>query len=116
LHSYLGVLPLLSLVLVVVLSWQQFLVLFGLGTEPARFAFVLKEPGLPLAYVLSVIGAAALLEVLPYLEELVRGLLQPRKPRSAPNETCRDLYQHVIQTSARQRIAWPTRTRCVRYL
>ena len=90
-HSYLGVLPLLSLVLVVVLSWQQFLAFFGLGTEPARFAFVLKEPGLPLAYVLSVIGAAALLEVLPYLEELVRGLranhgsLVP--PRTRPAET-----------------------------
>jgi hypothetical protein len=45
-HSYLGVLPLLSLVLVVVLNWHQFLALFGLGTEPARFGFALKEPGL----------------------------------------------------------------------
>jgi len=90
-HSYLGVLPPLSLVLVVVLSWPQFLALFGLGTEPARFAFALKEPGLPWGYVLSVIGAVALLEVLPYLEELVRGLRANRgsfiPPRSRSDET-----------------------------
>ena len=68
------VLPLLSLLLVVVLSWPQFLALLGLGAEAPRFSFVLKEPGLPWAYVLSVIGAVALLEVLPYGEELIRGL------------------------------------------
>ena len=36
-HSYLGVLPLLSLVLVVVLNWQQFQALFGFGSEAPRF-------------------------------------------------------------------------------
>ena len=73
-HTYLGVLPLLSLVLVVVLNWHQFLALFGMGPEVARFEIVLKEPPLPWGYVLSIIGAVMLLEVLPYLEELVRGL------------------------------------------
>ena len=73
-HTYLGVLPLLSLVLVVVLNWHQFLALFGMGPEAARFEIVLKEPPLPWGYVLSIIGAVMLLEVLPYLEELVRGL------------------------------------------
>ena len=73
-HSYLGVLPLLSLVLVVVLNWQQFLALFGFGSEAPRFDLVVKEPALPWGYVLSVIGGVMLLEVLPYLEELVRGL------------------------------------------
>jgi hypothetical protein len=74
-HSYLGVLPLMSLVLVVVLNWSQFLGLFGLGTAVPRFEIVWKEPPLPWGYVLSVITAAMLLEVLPYLEELLRGLL-----------------------------------------
>jgi hypothetical protein len=73
-HSYLGVLPMLSLVMVVVLNWSQFLALFGMGTEPPRFDLALKEPGLPWGYVLSIIGAVMLLEVLPYIEELVRGL------------------------------------------
>jgi hypothetical protein len=89
-HSYLGVLPLMSLVLVVVLNWSQFLALFGLGTAAPRFEIVWKEPPLPWGYVLSVITAAMLLEVLPYLEELVRGLLAnhgrlvPRTARPLP--------------------------------
>jgi hypothetical protein len=73
-HSYLGVLPLLSLTLVVVLNWQQFLALFGLGTEAPRFELVWREPPLPWGYVLSVIAAVMLLEVIPYVEEFIRGL------------------------------------------
>ena len=45
-HGYLALLPLLSLVLVVVLNWSQFLALFGLGTEAARSEIVLREPPL----------------------------------------------------------------------
>jgi hypothetical protein len=74
-HSYLGVIPLMSLVLVVVLNWPQFLALFGLGSVSPRFEIAWKEPPLPWDYVLSIIAAVMLLEVLPYLEELVRGLL-----------------------------------------
>jgi hypothetical protein len=73
-HSYLGVLPLLSLVLVVVLHWTQFLALFGLGSEAPRFEILWKEPPLPWSYVLPIIVATILFEVLPYFEELVRGL------------------------------------------
>src|SRR3954469_16767154 len=73
-HSYLGVLPLLSLVLVVVLHWSQFLALFGLGTELPRFEIIWKEPPLPWAYVMPIIAATVLFEVLPYFEELIRGL------------------------------------------
>jgi hypothetical protein len=73
-HSYLGVLPLLSLVLVVVLHWSQFLALFGLGAEEPRFEIVWKEPPLPWGYVLPIIAATIIFEVLPYIEELIRGL------------------------------------------
>src|SRR5436190_8579762 len=73
-HSYLGVLPLLSLVLVVVLHWPQFLALFGAGAEAPRFELIWKEPPLPWDYVLPIIAATLLFEVLPYFEELVRGL------------------------------------------
>ena len=37
-HSYLGVLPMMSLTLVVVLNWKQFLALFGFGIPLAPFA------------------------------------------------------------------------------
>jgi hypothetical protein len=73
-HSYLGVLPLLSVVLVVVLHWTQFLALFGLGSEAPRFEIVWKEPPLPWSYVLPIIAATISFEVLPYFEELYRGL------------------------------------------
>ncbi len=73
-HSYLGVLPLMSLTLVVVLNWQQFLALFGFGIAAPRFELAWREPPLPWGYVLSIIAAAIFLEVLPYVEELIRGL------------------------------------------
>ena len=82
-HSYLGVLPLLSLVLVVVLHWSQFLALFGLGVEAPRFEMVWKEPPLPWGYVLPIIAATVLFEVLPYFEELVRGLRAKSQLRRA---------------------------------
>jgi len=80
-HSYLGVLPLLSLVMVVVLHWPQFLALLGLGIESPRFDIVWKEPPLPWGYVLPIISATAMFEVLPYLEELVRGVRARFQPR-----------------------------------
>jgi hypothetical protein len=41
-YSYLGILPLLSLVLVVVASWSQFLTLFASVAEPPRSNFTFK--------------------------------------------------------------------------
>jgi hypothetical protein len=82
-HSYLGVLPLLSLVLVVVLNWSQFLALFGMGPQPPSFDIAWKEPPLPWGYVAPVIGATLLFEVLPYLEELGRGVRAQFQPHRA---------------------------------
>ena len=82
-HGYLGVLPLLSLLMVVVLHWSQFLALFRLGTEAPRFDIVWKDPPLPWGYVLPIISATVLFEVLPYLEELVRGLRARLRPGRA---------------------------------
>jgi hypothetical protein len=73
-HSYLGVLPLMSLVLVVVLNWSQFLALFGLGREAPRFTVAEKQPPLPWSYVSAILATVLLFEVLPYIEELIRGL------------------------------------------
>src|SRR5215210_3616139 len=42
-HSLLEMLPLMGLLLVIVPHWSQFLALFGLGSEPARFELVLKQ-------------------------------------------------------------------------
>jgi hypothetical protein len=88
-HSFLEILPLMGLALVVVLNWPQFAALFGFGTEPPRFEIAFKQPPLPWGYIVGILSAVLLFEVLPYLEELVRGLranhgrLVPRKDDSA---------------------------------
>ncbi|MFA6207224.1 MAG: diguanylate cyclase, partial [Methylocystis sp.] len=48
--------------------------LFGFGDEAPRFDIALKAPPLPLAYIISALVAALLFAVLPYTEELWRGL------------------------------------------
>jgi hypothetical protein len=73
-HSFLEMLPLMGLLMVAVLHWGQFLALFGLSPEPARFDIALKDNPLPLAYVIGALLCVLLFEVLPYVEELVRGL------------------------------------------
>ena len=73
-HSFLEMLPLMGLVMVAVLHWGQFLALFGLGSEPARFTLALKPEPLPWTYVISLLAAVLVFEVLPFGEELIRGL------------------------------------------
>ncbi|CAM3736501.1 Diguanylate cyclase [Bordetella sputigena] len=85
-HSFLELLPLAAGMLLAVLHWPQFLALFGLGQEPARWDLRLKEQPLPGSYVAFVLLAALLLEMLPYMEELLRGLKARRTdpgPRSS---------------------------------
>lgn len=80
-HSYLGVLPLLSLVLVVTLHWSQFLALFGFGAEPAKFELMWKMPQLPLWYQAALMSGTFIFVVLPYANELWRGLRAGGKPK-----------------------------------
>jgi hypothetical protein len=56
------------------MNWSQFLSLWGLGAESARYELVLKRDPLPWKYVAGFLSAALLFEFLPFLEELVRGL------------------------------------------
>jgi hypothetical protein len=72
-HSFLEMLPLTGLLIVVTLHWQQFLALFGFGIEVADFGLRLKNPPLPWTYVGVILSVVLLFEVLPYLEEFVRG-------------------------------------------
>ena len=71
-HSVLEMLPLTGLLLVVALNWQAFASLFGFGTPD--FSFKLKSEQLPLPYIITMLTLTALLEFLPYVEELARGL------------------------------------------
>lgn len=87
-HSFLEMIPLMAGSFVAVLHWPQLLALFGLGTEPARFAISWKPEPLPITYVAAVLGAALLFELLPYLEELWRAwrakACAARRPTAQP--------------------------------
>src|SRR5215471_3554644 len=84
-HNYLGAIPLMALSFIIVLHWPQFLALFGAGPERADFSLALKGTPLPIGYVATLLACIALFDVLPYIEELWRGLaanhgrLVPRK-------------------------------------
>ncbi|TIQ36207.1 MAG: diguanylate cyclase [Mesorhizobium sp.] len=93
-HSFLEMIPLMGLVSVVSLHWGQFLALFGVGPESARFDFAWKRQQLPVAYIATVMTVILLFELLPYLEEFFRGLransgrlVPPKARRSKPGET-----------------------------
>jgi hypothetical protein len=73
-HSFLEVLPFTAFLLLLVIHWGQFLAVFGAGPEAASFALQWKTPPLPVAYVVITLGAAVILEVAPYIEELWRCL------------------------------------------
>lgn len=77
-HSFLEMLPLMGAAFVAVLHWPQFLALLGTGPEAARFDLTWKQQPLPVAYIATVLTAALLFELLPYLEELWRGLRAAR--------------------------------------
>jgi hypothetical protein len=77
-HNYLEGIPLLGLGIIVLLHWDQFLALFGFGAEPADFGLRLKEAPLPPLYLVSVILAVIVFNVVPFVEELVRGLRAQR--------------------------------------
>ena len=75
-HSVLEMMPLTGLLLVAALHWQAFIGLLGIA--PASFILALKAEPPSLIYVAAMLTATALLEVLPYLEELVRGIRNRR--------------------------------------
>jgi hypothetical protein len=80
-HSFLEMLPLMSMIIVIILHWPQFLALFGAGPEPARFSLTLKAEPLPWIYVGAFLASVLAFELLPYAEELIRGLRAGRKRR-----------------------------------
>jgi hypothetical protein len=73
-HSFLEMIPLMAILFVVTRHWEQFLALFGLGVEPARFGLYWKKEPLPTGYVISIMAATFMFELVPYVEEFLRGL------------------------------------------
>ncbi len=73
-HSFLEMIPLTAIICVSALHWGQFQALFGFGEETREFALAWKADPLPVLYVLILMVFILLLVVIPYVEELFRGL------------------------------------------
>ena len=85
-HTFLEMLPLMGLLMIIVLHWRQFLALFGASTEPARWDLVWKQEPLPVVYIAAVLLAVLVFELLPYVEELIRGLRASAKKPAQTRE------------------------------
>ena len=72
-HSFLEIIPLTATLFIAVLHWPEFLSLFGIGGE-ADFSIRGKQPPLPTSYVSTVLIAVVVFQLIPYLEELWRGV------------------------------------------
>ena len=83
-HSVLEMAPLMAVLLLAVLHWPQFLALWGLGDEAPRFVLQRKSDPLSGAYVAGLLASVVLLNGLPFIEELLRGLRRAHRQRSAP--------------------------------
>jgi hypothetical protein len=71
-HAWLEVLPFANLSFAIVLHWDQFKALFGLGSERPRFALRWRKPMLPPSYLAGLFSAIGAFIVIPFAEEFVR--------------------------------------------
>jgi len=71
-HSFLEMLPLMAISMMALMHWEQFTALFGFGGASADFSLTLKAVPLPRQYVVWLLCAVVVFELLPYGEELHR--------------------------------------------
>jgi hypothetical protein len=83
-HSFLELLPLLSLALLAMMAWPQALALVGAGDMPADWSLRAKSEPLPGRYLLVGALAAALFKGLPLLQETCSCLRASIPARPAP--------------------------------
>jgi hypothetical protein len=68
-HSFLEILPLLSLALLAAMAWPQALALVGWGSEAADWSLRAKTQPLPAAYLLGGLLLSVVFNALPLLQE-----------------------------------------------
>lgn len=81
-HSFMELLPLVLLVLLAVMRWDQVLALFGDGTPD--FDLRPKDEPWPAGYLLWMAGAVTLFNLLPLAEEAVRCIRSRTPGRPGP--------------------------------
>lgn len=86
-HDYLGVIPFMAFSFVLVLHWDAVLLAFALPADAANWRLALKENPLPASYVVGLLAAILVFDLLPYLEELLRDVRwKDRRARPEPGE------------------------------
>ena len=73
-HSLLEMIPLMALLLIALAHWGQVLALVGMGDEDVQLFLRAREPALPTAYLICFFVAVMVFSVIPYADELWRGL------------------------------------------
>lgn len=81
-HDYLIALPLVALSIIVILHWQAFLSLMGLGEQSPDWRLSLKVLPAPLSYLLPLIAVMSVIVVL-FVGELYFGI-RARRTNSLP--------------------------------
>ncbi|MCC7546415.1 MAG: diguanylate cyclase [Burkholderiales bacterium] len=82
-HGIQQAIPWMVLLALAVLHPGQALALFGLGGEPPRWTFRLRDPALPPVYLISFVSLAVLLVGLPFAREMGRAARASRHLRRA---------------------------------
>jgi hypothetical protein len=78
-HNFLTAIPFAGVLLVMATHSEQSAALFGVGDASADFSLRWKDPPLPLGYLIGWLSAAVLFNIVPFTEELLRGLRKARK-------------------------------------
>lgn len=80
-HDYLGAIPFMAFSFVLILHWDAVAALRAEPLAPDNWSLWWKRDPLPLSYILVLLGAIALFNILPYLDELRRDLrAAPTRP------------------------------------
>ena len=81
-HDYLGVIPFMAFSFVLVLHWDAAALLMTAPADTANWSIALKTEPLPVGYIVTLLSAILLLDLLPYLEELLRDLRWRKEGRT----------------------------------
>ncbi len=81
-HDYLGVIPFMAFSFVLMLHWDAAALLLATPGDAANWSIALKLEPLPVGYIATLLTAIFVLDLLPYLEELLRDLRWRKEKRT----------------------------------
>jgi hypothetical protein len=80
-HGLQQTLPWIGLAMLMVIHRDQVLALVGRGSVAADWSVRMKQPPLPAPMLIGLFAAAAIVVLVPFVQEALRGIRQRRQPR-----------------------------------